>query len=61
MYLIHKAKGKISYCSILCEKDSGYIIKICRDIEGYVKESEDYIEKDLFDLCIRTGYIKKIS
>ena len=24
-------------------------------------ESEDYIEKELFDLCLRTGYIKKIA
>ena len=61
MYLIQKAKGKMSYCSIVCEKGNGYIIKICRDIEGYVKESEDYIEKELFDLCLRTGYIKKIA
>ena len=61
MYLIQKAKGKMSYCSIVCEKENGYIIKICRDIEGYVKESEDYIEKELFDLCLRTGYIKEVA
>ena len=61
MYLIQKAKGKTSYCSIVSEKESGYIIKICRDVEGYVKESEDYIEKDLFDLCLRTGYIQEVS
>ena len=61
MYLIQKAQGKMSYCFIVGEKDNGYIIKICRDIEGYVKESEDYIEKELFDLCLRTGYIKKVA
>ena len=60
MYLIQKGQGKMSYCFIIGEKDNGYIIKICRDI-GYVKESEDYIEKELFDLCLRTGYIKKIA
>ena len=61
MYLIQKERGKVSYCFIVDEKDDGYIIKICRDIEGYVKESEDYIDKELFDLCLRTGYIKKVS
>ncbi len=61
MYLIQRTPGKTSYCSIVSKKDSGYIIKICTDIGGYVKESEDYIEKELFDLCIRTGYIKEIT
>ena len=61
MYLIQKAKGKMSYSSIISEKKTGYVIRICRDIEGYVKESEDYIEKDLFDLCLRTGYIQEVS
>jgi len=61
MYLIQKAKGKTSYCSIIGEKETGYIIKICRDIEGYIKESEDYIEKELFDLCLRTGYIQEVT
>ena len=61
MYLIQKSKGKVSYCSIVGEKGTGYIIKICRDMEGYVKESEDYIEKELFDLCLRTGYITEIA
>ena len=61
MYLTQKAKGKTSYCSIIGEKETGYIIKICRDIEGYIKESEHYIEKELFDLCLRTGYIQEVT
>lgn len=61
LYSIKTTQGDASYCSILQETDAGYILRICMDKEGYQKVSEDFIEKDLFDMCIRTGYIHELS
>lgn len=60
-YLIKSTQGQTSYCSIISETEDGYVIKICRDVDGYQKTSEDFIEKGLFELCIRTGYISEVK
>lgn len=60
-YLIKSTQGQQSYCSIINETEEGYTIKICRDIDGYRKISEDFIEKSLFELCLRTGYIREVK
>lgn len=60
-YLIKSTQGQHSYCSIINESEDGYTIKICRDIDGYTKTSEDFIEKSLFELCLRTGYISEVK
>lgn len=61
LYTIKSVQGETSYCSILQETDAGYILRICIDKEGYQKVSEDFIEKELFDLCVRTGYINEAA
>ncbi len=61
LYSIKSTQGDTSYCTILQETDTGFIIRICMDKEGYQKVSEDFIEKDLFDLCVRTGYISELA
>ncbi len=60
LYSIKSNQGDSSYCTILKESESGYILRICMDKDGYQKISEDFIGKDLFDLCIRTGYIREL-
>ncbi len=61
VYSIKGRRDGASYCTILQETEAGYILRICIDKEGYEKVSEDFIEKDLFDLCIKTGYINEVS
>lgn len=60
LYAIKSAQGDSSYCTVLQESESGYILRICMDKDGYQKISEDFIDKDLFALCIRTGYIREL-
>ncbi len=61
LYSIKSCQGDASYCTILQETEKGYILRICMDKEGYQKVSEDFIEKDLFELCLKTGYINEIA
>lgn len=49
------------YMTILGEQDDGYTIKIVRDQDGYYDETTDYLSKELFDCCIRTGYLTEID
>lgn len=49
------------YMTILDENGDGYTIKIVRDQDGYFDETTDHLSKELFDCCIRTGYLTEIS
>jgi hypothetical protein len=42
------------------EMNEGYVVRIVRDKDGYEDITTDFISKDLFDSCIRTGYITPI-
>ena len=57
-----KSIGKSTdYMTVEKELDDGYIVRIVRDEDGYENVTTDYISKALFDSCIRTGYITKVS
>ena len=57
-----KSIGKnTDYMTVFREMDDGYVVKIVRDKDGYDDITTDYISKALFDTCIRTGYITKVS
>lgn len=49
------------YMTIIREIDEGYIVQIVRDKDGYEDVSTDFMSKELFDSCIRTGYLTRIS
>lgn len=57
-----KSIGKnTDYMTILREMEDGFVVKIIRDMDGYQDEKTDYISKELFDSCIRTGYLTEIK
>ncbi|MBQ2314427.1 MAG: hypothetical protein II187_05960 [Treponema sp.] len=57
-----KSIGKSTdYMTIVREMDDGYVVRIVRDKDGYNDVTTDYISKTLFDSCIRTGYLTKMS
>ncbi len=41
------------------ENDTGYFIRIIRDLDGYEEITDDFMERNLFASCIRTGYLSK--
>ncbi|WP_245522119.1 hypothetical protein [Treponema paraluiscuniculi] len=59
-YSIKSDPGETSHCSIVSQTEDGYIIRICRDRDGYKKVHEVHIHQSLFDLCRRTGFITAV-
>ena len=57
-----KSIGKnTDYMTILREMEDGFVVQIVRDMDGYEDIKTDYISKELFDSCIRTGYLTEIT
>jgi hypothetical protein len=49
------------YMTIVKEMEDGMIVRIVRDRDGYEDVTTDFISRDLFDSCIRTGYLSKVE
>ncbi|MDD5788909.1 MAG: hypothetical protein PUE30_00035 [Spirochaetia bacterium] len=60
-YTLKSIGKKTDYMTVIREMDDGYIVRIVRDEDGYDDVTTDFISKALFDSCIRTGYLTKIS
>ena len=45
------------YMQIVKKLDDGYVVKIVRDMDGYDDITTDFMSQELFDTCLRTGYI----
>ena len=47
--------------TVLKETKEGYVIRIVRDMDGYDEVHTDFLSKELFECCIRTGYLTEIE
>ena len=56
-YCIKCRTGKIEYFDIIGENETEYQIRLTRVSEGIEKIIEESMSRDLFDMCIKTGYI----
>ncbi len=57
-----KSIGKnTDYMTIIREMDDGFVVRIVRDLDGFEDVKTDYISKELFESCIRTGYLTEIK
>jgi len=58
----YKVKGSGStIMEIIEEKAEGFIVSIIQDFENCQKITEDFMTRDLFDSCLRTGYLIKVE
>ncbi|GHV86403.1 hypothetical protein AGMMS50230_20110 [Spirochaetia bacterium] len=60
-YWIKSRPGRSEYLDILAENDEGYNIRLTRLSDGDEKIREDFINRHLFDLCIKTGYLSELA
>jgi hypothetical protein len=49
------------YMTIVKETEDGIIVRIVRDKDGYEDVTTDFISRDLFESCVRTGYLTKVE
>ena len=60
-YCIKSRPGRSEYMDILSETDGGYNIRLTRICDGDKKIREDYIDRHLFDMCVKTGYLSELA
>lgn len=59
-YKIQNTSHSYHYFHIVEENSEGYVIDIFRDQDGYISQERSFITKELFESCLRTGYIEKV-
>ena len=60
-YSLKSLGNKHDYMTVLKETKEGYVIRIVRDMDGYDDVQTDFLSKELFECCIRTGYLTEIE
>jgi hypothetical protein len=56
-----KSFNPCDYMTVVKDMDDGMIVRIVRDRDGYEDVTTDFISRDLFDSCIRTGYLARVE
>jgi hypothetical protein len=59
-YGVKSRPGRETYLDILHETDAGYKIRLTKQADGSEDVREDYIDRHLFELCVKTGYLYDI-
>jgi hypothetical protein len=60
-YTLKSIGNSSDYMTVIREMEDGYVVRIVRDRDGYNEVKTDYISRELFDSCIRTGYLTEIN
>jgi hypothetical protein len=60
-YKVKGNEGFDTFLEIVKERRGGFDVIITCVYEDYKKEMKEYVNKDLFEMCIRTGYLQKID
>ena len=60
-YCIKSRPGRSEYMDILSETDEGYSIRLTKICDGDERIREDFIDRHLFDICVKTGYLSELA
>ena len=60
-YRIKSSKEINNYLNILGERNDGYDVQIINEHDDFRREITDFLSKDLFETCLRTGYLVKLD
>ena len=55
------AGSNSSFIELIGETEGGFYIRIVRRHEDWEDVTEDFMSQELFDTCLRTGYIEALS
>jgi hypothetical protein len=57
-----KSEGSApSLLELIDETEGGYFVRIVHTHEDWEDVREDFLSRELFDTCLRTGYIAEMS
>ncbi len=60
-FAIKSTDNAPSVLELVNEVEDGYVVRIVRHREEWDDVSEEFITHELFDTCVRTGYIYELS
>ena len=60
-YCIKCETGRVEFLDILYETEEGYMTRVVRVKDGYEKNIEEFMPHQLFDLCVKTGYLYEMK
>lgn len=60
-FAIKSADNAPSILELVNEIEDGYMVRIVRHRDHWDDVSEEYMTRELFDTCMRTGYIYEMS
>ena len=60
-YSVKTLTGKMEFFDIISEGDEEYKIRLTRLSDGSRKTFEETMPKNLFDMCVKTGYIFELE
>jgi len=60
-FAIRSAGEAPSLLELVNEIEDGYVVRIVRRREDWEDVTEEFMTKELFDTCMRTGYIAELS
>ena len=60
-YNVKTIPGCTEYIEVLRELDDEYLVRFTRNRDGNVKTTEETISKQLFSICLQTGYLNPMA
>jgi hypothetical protein len=60
-FIIKGAQSAPSLLELIAESEAGYRVRITRSRDGWEDVAEEFMTHELFDTCIRTGYLAELS
>lgn len=60
-FTIKSSSQSRSALELLNEIDDGYFVRIVHRHDGWDDVKEEFMTKDLFNTCLRTGYISTLT
>ena len=60
-YCIKGRTGRIEFFDIISEDDKGFRIRLTRLSDGNERIMEESMSRNLFDICVKTGYIFQLE
>jgi hypothetical protein len=59
-YCIKGDSSRSEFVDVLKETASGFMIRVTREKDGYAKIIDNFLSKELFEVCLETGFLYKM-
>lgn len=56
-YSVKATEGCSATLDVLCEVPDGYFVRVTRVFDGYEEATESVMNRELFELCLRTHFM----